>query len=153
MKQTRWHYSPEAAEWIPRLGLREELPAASAPFVPFGTGFSQQPCELRTVSVGLPAPCQGAERLGPARSSCRGHGCRTEHTAEAAQGLGSHRSTTCSCHPQPLSSGSPSSAIRAVSTGKQDVVCGISSLQIRLVAPCALLMPVSSTRRTCVPLA
>lgn len=90
----------------------------------------------------------------PAEAITAEQGARLQHTTvgtrEAVQGLWSHRSTTCSFHLQLLSSGSPSSQIRDVSIGKHDVVYGISSPQIRLVAHYESLMLLSSTRKTCV---
>lgn len=94
VKQTSWHHSPEAAEWAPRLGLREGLQVVSP----------------HLLHLGLASPCE-LHMPGHQRGSC---------------------------------------TYRGVALGKPDVVWGISSLQIRVVAPCALLMPLSSTR-TCAP--
>lgn len=85
----------------------------------------------------------------PAEAITAEQGARLQHTnvgtREAVQGLWSHRSATCSFHLQSLSS-----QIRDVSIGKRDMVYGISSLQIRLVAHYESLMLLSSTRKTCV---
>lgn len=104
--------------------------------------------------------CQDAKMLNPAHSSCWGHHCRTEHkpaahqqdTREAVQGLWSHRSAACSLHLQPFSSGGPTSEIRDMGIGKCVMDYGISSLQIKLVAPYESPMLPSSIRKTCAPL-
>lgn len=89
---------------------------------------------------------QHTERLSPAHSLLPGCDCRTEHNpaAHQCQDTAGEHNWVLSC------SGSPSSEIRGVAIAKQDLVCGISSLQIWVVAPCAWLMPLSSIR-TCVP--
>lgn len=146
---TSWRYSPEAAERRPRLGSREELQAVRAPICSIWDW-------LLPAALGAPKGCGPRARTprgsalhaAPAQAVAAGQSTSPQHTGVRTpqRQLRDVGPTGAQLALAIFSSGSPSSEIRGVAVRKQDVVCGISSLQIRVEAPCASLVPLSSTR-------
>lgn len=105
VQQTSWPHSPEAAECSPRLGLREELQAASAPTCSIWDWLLPAALGVPNGQPGAVSHLPGLREAQPCplllpRTEHKPAAHQGQHTAEPAQRLWSHRSKTCSCHLQ-----------------------------------------------------